>query len=107
MAVRPIDIQNSIVRSPDAQKMLDNQVEKARGDGVNNPDIIEEEIHEENTSVQTSESSEESKAIKEDEKGSSFLAQQQKKKKDEREKKEKKELKDGIRGNFIDIKVCY
>ena len=109
MSVRPIDIQNSMMRSPDAKKIYHDQQEKNMGIGVNHPDVIEEEIQEEQRKVAETDASVEGKAIKDDEKSNSNNpgASKKKKKSKPKEVSSKKPVKDGIHGNIIDVKAYY
>lgn len=108
MSITPIDMQNSIVRTPDAKRQFNNQNDANQGMGVNNPEIIDEEIREEQRTVQQTNESEKERNIdkkEEDNKKNISLRKKRKKKKNEEDTKSAKEAKDQNRGNFVDIKI--
>jgi len=107
MSVRPVDLQNTIARVPEANRGLGDQNNASQAQGIQHPDVIDEKLTQEQNTTPETTSSEKSPQIRkreEDNRRRVFIRKKSKIKKKEEEKK-KEEIKDETRGNIIDIKI--
>lgn len=110
MSITPLDLQNSVMRTPDAQKHMNSRNDTNQSTGVANPEIVEKKMREDQQNVQeTNHAEEERKTSKKEEDNKKNIALRKKGKRnhedEEPDEDELKEAKDGFRGNFIDIKI--